>query len=289
MPTLSDIKKRIQTVKNTEKITRAMKMVSASKLRHAQEKVRASRPYSEKLHSIVARFSSILKKNNSLDHPLFTEKKNAQSIEIFILTSNRGLCGGFNSNIIKRSISFFNTLHGKLINLSTIGKKGHNAFKLKKRSIQNNFNTLIEKSTSTELDNVIKNMINRFKNKHTDAVYLIYTHFKSAIQQTITLKKILPISPISISNEKPLLDYEYEPNKNILLEKILPQYLKQILHQAILESRASEHGARMTAMENATRNAKEMIASLSLKYNRARQAAITKELMEIISGAEAIK
>lgn len=290
MASLRDIRKRIKSVKSSEKITKAMKMVAASKLRRAQEAVRKTRPYAEKLDQTIANLASRVKGRSEAPHPLLEHREKPRRVEIIALTSDRGLCGAFNSNVIRRAQRlYFDILPDhEEVRISTIGRKAYDALRRERVTIRTNYTGIIEKPTYFQAADIAKEVCEAYVRDDLDAVYLVYNHFGSAISQNVVVKQLLPIEPAEMSDDAHAVDYIYEPSQDELLEDLLKRHFAMKLYQAFLESLASEHGARMTAMENASRNAKEMISSLTLVYNRIRQAAITKELMEIIGGAEAI-
>jgi F-type H+-transporting ATPase subunit gamma len=289
MTSLRDIRKRVRSVKNSEKITKAMKMVAAAKLKRAQEEVRRSKPYAEKMDEVVSHLARRLQEQGEAPHPLLAHHEVKRRVEIVVLTSDRGLCGAFNSNIIRRAqrLRFdILPLHEE-VRMSTLGRKGFDAFRREGLGIRTNYTDILNKPTYDKASQIALEMSESYVRDELDAVYLVYNEFKSAISQKVVVKQLLPIEPTA-SQDLVSNDVIYEPEQHELLNALLPKHLATKMYQAFLESVASEHGARMTAMDNATRNAKEMISSLTLKYNRARQAAITKELMEIIGGAEAL-
>lgn len=282
MASLRDIRTRIKSVKSSEKITKAMKMVAASKLRKAQEEVRKSKAYAHKMDEIVGRLAKRLENQGMAPHPLLEVHSSQERVELLVLTSDRGLCGAFNSNIIRRAQKFLTPS----MRVSTLGRKGYEALKREGVSIRTNYPHVLEHPSYLKASQIAEELSQSYVEDHLDALYLVYNEFKSAISQQVVVKRLLPISPAEVF-ENPV-DYLYEPSQQELLHNLLPKHLATQLYQAFLESVASEHGARMSAMDNATRNAKEVISALTLKYNRARQASITKELIEIISGAEAL-
>ncbi len=290
MATLKDIRKRIKSVESTEKITKAMKMVAASKLRKAQSDVKMSRPYFESIKRLVFDISKKLGKEGINLHSFFKKRK-IKKICLLVFTSDKGLCGGLNSYVIKRTSSLYTELSKKNeVSICTIGKKGNEAFKRANLNILKDYPSVLNNLNQKKFSDISKDLCLMYLKKDFDSVYILYNEFISALSQRLVLKKILPISTEKKEEVSGNFNsiYEYEPNKNKLLSALLPKYFSTIIYQGALESIASEHGARMTALDNATRNASEMIGSLRLKYNRARQATITRELMEIIGGAEAL-
>lgn len=283
MPSLKDIKRRIKSVKNTQQITKAMKMVAAAKLKRAHDDILAARPYAQKMLDIINSLASRVKSDA---HPLLS-KRGGGRVELIIVTSDRGLCGGFNSNIIRASEGFIrkNTDNtGTTLNL--IGKKAKDYFKRRGLNIRQERPVGSGRPDYTVAADIAKEIVDSYIKETFDETYLIYSKFKSALSQEPVIQRLLPIESPNKSEEA--TEYIYEPSQEAILADILPKYIEVQVFGALLESAASEHGARMAAMDSATKNAKEMIEGLTLKYNRLRQAAITKELMEIIGGAEAL-
>jgi F-type H+-transporting ATPase subunit gamma len=290
MASLKDIKKRIGTVKNTQQITKAMKMVSAAKLRRAQDAVVAARPYADKMADVL---SSLALRDEADNHPLLEERGKGKAL-IVLITGDRGLCGGFNTNISKTAERFIREKQESFesYELLIVGRKG---------------NDYLKRRTGMEIAKVHENLVGTnqvsypvgallgqevielYRSGEYDAVFLIYNAFQSAMTQVQTVKQLLPIVAKPSDDDSQVTDYIYEPNAAEVLNQILPKHIEVQIFRSLLESSASEHGARMTAMDSASKNASEMIGKLTLMYNRARQAAITTELSEIVSGAESIK
>lgn len=289
MASLKNIRKRINSVKNTRQITKAMKMVAAAKLRRAQENVLAARPYAEKLAEVLQRLAG---SGGEGVGPLVRKEKTEQAERalLIVVSSDRGLCGGFNANISKAAEAFLreNSARFADISLVTIGRKSHEYLR-SRASIRKNYSNILSTLNYQTAALIAQEIIEGFLADEYDAVYLLYNAFKSVLSQTITLKQLLPIQPPEGAEEEFHPEAIYEPSREELLTELFPKNIEVQLFHAMLESVASEHGARMTAMDSATKNANEMIGKLTLQYNRARQAAITTELMEIISGAESIK
>lgn len=290
MASLKDIKKRIGTVKNTQQITKAMKMVSAAKLRRAQDAVTAARPYADKMLDVL---SSLALREDADSHPLLAERGKGKAL-VVLITGDRGLCGGFNTNISKTAERFIrNNAEGyDSYELLIVGRKGNDY--LKRRAgmeILKVHEHLVGSGAVTYPTGALlgQEVIELYKSGEYDSVFLIYNAFQSAMTQLQTVTQLLPIVPKEVDENAHVAEYIYEPNATEVLEQILPKHIEVQIFRSLLESAASEHGARMTAMDSASKNASEMIGKLTLQYNRARQAAITKELMEIISGAESIK
>lgn len=288
MPSLKDIKKRIGSVKNTRQITKAMKMVSAAKLRRAQEAVVAARPYADKLLYVL---SSLALREDQDAHPLLQERGKRKAL-VVLMTADRGLCGGFNANISKAAERFIRqqTDGFEEYELMIVGRKGNEYLRTRKGmaigKVYENITGSINYQTASMIGQEI---VDGYLEEQYDAVYLVYNAFHSAISQEPTFAKLLPIQPLEVEERAHLAQYLYEPSQGEVLAQIMPKHIEVQVFRGLLESVASEHGARMSAMDSASKNASEMIGKLTLQYNRARQAAITKELMEIISGAEAIK
>jgi len=299
MPSLKAIRNRIGSVKNSRKITRAMKMVAASKLRRAQDAIIAARPYASALSTVVRDLSAVA---GTDAHPLF-EVRDGKKVTVVTFTSDRGLAGAFNTNIIKRTEAFVrNDLAGYDVGLRLIGKKANQYFVRRNANIVS-YDAAPAGPTALQVaGDAASRIIDDFLTGKVDRVYVIYNEFGSAISQTTVVKQVLPVvaeTAVAKGNKPaaaasgpapgPAPDYIYEPGKAELLARLVPLYVQIGLYRAALESIAGEFGARMSAMESATKNAGEMINRLTLQYNRARQASITKELLEIIGGAEALK
>lgn len=291
MASLRDIRKRIKSVKSTRQITKAMKMVSAAKLRKAQDAILAARPYAQTLEAMINELVSRVEPG-SISHPLLVERP-AKKIEVILVTSDRGLAGGFNANVSKTAWRYLRDEGSKLEKsfITTVGKKGGDFLRARGFSVRKDWSGVLSKISYAGATEIANEASKRFLDGEVDAVYLAYNEFVSAISQKVTFVRLLPFET---STKKPtgpaaMVDYKYEPSPQAVLDALVPQALTTRIFRALLESAASEHGARMSAMENATKNAGEMISRLTLFYNRTRQAAITKELMEIVSGAEALK
>jgi F-type H+-transporting ATPase subunit gamma len=287
MASLKSIKKRIVSVKNTRQITKAMKMVSAAKLRRAQENVVAARPYAKKLGEVLQSLAG----NQEGDlHPLL-EKREAKKLLLIVVTSDRGLCGGFNSNLCKAGDRYIKEKQGSFeqVSVLTVGRKGYEFLK-SRHTVYKNFSNIISKPNYQTAAMLTQEVLDGFLAGEYDQVELLYNSFRTVMSQDITFQQLLPVVPetAAAADETPV-EFIYEPSVDELLAEILPKNIEVQIFKAMLESVAGEHGARMTAMDSASKNASEMIGKLTLQYNRARQAAITTELMEIISGSESIK
>ncbi len=288
MASLRDMRKRIASVKNTQKITNAMKMVAAAKLRRAEEAIVSARPYSDRMRQVVA---SLASRTDPKAHPML-QAREVKKVLLIQLTSDRGLCGGFNTTLNRRAEAFVKemTAKGLEVSLVTCGRKGNDYFRRRKVVIAERFVNVMGK-IDLELAAEVANVgASKFQSGEYDEVYLLYNRFRNAASQILTLKKLLPASAELDGETLPRAPaYLYEPSEDELLADILPRYVKMQIYTGLLDSVASELGARMTAMEAATSNAEEMIRKLTLKLNRLRQEIITKELMEIVGGAEALK
>lgn len=291
MPSLQSLRRKIAAVKNTQKITKAMKMVAAARLRRAQQAITELRPYAKKTLEVL---SSVATRAGEEDvHPLLLRRE-PKKVLIVVLTSDRGLAGAFNANINKTAYRKWKELEerGVKVSFAVIGRKGRDFFRRRDAKIEFDFTGVFENLSVAKAGEIGRAIVAEYKEDGHDAVYLIYNEFKSAISQKVVVEPLLPITPAPVGEgdlSTASVDFIYEPSKRALLDRLLPMYVEVEVYRALLESIASEHGARMTAMDNATKNASEMIGRLTLAYNRARQAAITTELMEIIGGAEALK
>jgi len=287
MATLKAIRKRISSVRNTQQITKAMKMVSAAKLRRAQEAAVAARPYAEKMTELL---KNVTARVSGEAHPLL-RASDEKKIDLVLFTSDRGLCGGYNANLIRAAEAFIRKNSGdKKIELTLVGRKGADHFRRRRAAIVDRYIGILATPADELAAEIVHKLIARFLNGETDAVYILYSRFRSALSQVPTLEKLLPIALTTSETEaQQLTEYLYEPGVQQLLASLLPRITDVAVQRALLEATASEHGARMTAMDSATSNAAKMIGSLTLQMNRARQASITRELMEIVGTAEALK
>ena len=291
MPSLDDLKKRITSVKSTQKITKAMKMVAAAKLRKAQESAEKGRPYSEKINNIILNLSNnITDKENA--PKLLSGTGNEKVHLCVILTADRGLCGGFNTNIVKKAKSFFEKIksEGKSLKIITVGSKGYDQLKrvygtqiVEKITFKDS-----KKVNYSDAEIVAKKIIEFFNKNQFDICTIFYNQFKNVITQIPQEQQIIPLKSSEAKDNSKIDNYEFEPEEDEILSNLLPKNISTQIFKAMLENSASEQGSRMTAMDNATRNAGDLVDKLTINYNRSRQAAITKELIEIISGAESL-
>lgn len=286
MANLKDIKRRIGSVKNTQQITKAMKLVAAAKLRRAQESVMASRPYSEKVAEVM---ESVAMRSREDSHPLL-RRKEPENILIILMSGDKGLCGPFNTNILKAASKIIADNPGKGVSLIITGRKGVDFFRRRKINIQKIVLDYGKKLGYNLAGELATAATEEFSSGRVDRVYMVYNKFRNVVVQIPTTVSLLPVT-IAKRDEHaaPAVDYEYEPSEGEILNEVLTRYIESQIYQSLLESAASENGARMTAMDAATKAAKEMIEGLTLVYNRARQAAITKEIIEVVTGADAIK
>lgn len=288
MPGLKEIRKRINSVKSTKQITKAMKMVAAAKFRKAQTRIFELRPYADKMRSVL----SGLSKTVDTGHPLL-EVRPKRRVEIVVLTSDRGLCGAFNTNVMKAANKLLRELQseGIEVSVSTIGKKGTDLFKRRGIKPRQSWIGLSGRIAYSNAQEIAKDITENYINEVFDEVILVYNEFKSVISQRVSILKLLPLSAVSEEEKEKeaIAEFLYEPSQQAIFERLLPKNLEIQIFRALLESQASEEAARMTAMENATKAADDMISSLTLQYNKARQASITKELMDIVGGVEALK
>ncbi len=296
MPNLKDIKRRIGSVKNTQKITRAMKLVAASKLRRAQEAIQHARPYAAKIHEVVSVLASAVDEE---DHELLRSSEKCDKALLLIITSDRGLCGPFNAGLLRRieTIMAEYKAAGEVesFDLIVIGRKGQSYYKRTEHNVLEEHPEVLNKGVNfSDARDFTQKVTEQFTEGGYDRVYLAFNEFKSAIATNQRVDLILPVRPSSLEDEgeeaeaSDATEFLFEPDKDDLLGVLLPKYVETMVYSAMLDSVASEHASRMTAMDNATNNASDMIAALTLQYNRARQAAITKELVEITSGAETV-
>lgn len=285
MANLQNIRRRITSVKSTQKITRAMKMVAAAKLRRAQEAIIRARPYAYKMRELT---QSLVLRAEPEEHPLL-RRGGGDKIGLIVVTSDRGLCGGFNANIVNRALRALKTeeFAGKEVELTVVGRKGVDMLRRRYGAIRSTHVGVFDRLSVTSATRVVDDLVTRFMAGELSDVYCLYNEFKSAISQRVVLERLLPYEPPE-DERPPDTYYIFEPNEKEILFGLLVRNVYVQMHRVLHESAASEFGARMAAMENATRNAGEVIARLTLSYNRARQDAITKEVVEVISGAEAL-
>ena len=281
MPSIKEVKNRIGSVKSTQQLTKAMKMVAAAKLKKAQDKVVQLRPYSKKLNEILSNLSG------SVSNDLFLEKE-INNILVIIISSDKGLCGSFNSNLIKQFTSYCENINTKKVSVLPIGKKAYDFFKKSEYNLILDYWQSLNGFSYEKSSEVCDYIISSFLDSKYDKVAIIYNEFKNVAVQKSVADHFLPVIPESDEKKESNKNYIFEPNKNKIVNNLIPQSLKTQFLKAVLESNASEQGSRMTAMSQATDNAGELLKELKLTYNRTRQAAITKEILEIVGGAEAL-
>ena len=286
MASLKSIRKRISSVKSTQQITKAMKMVAAAKLRRAQEAAQEARPYADKLSTMLQTVASRVDADSG--HPLLAERPTERRIDLLIVTSDRGLCGGYNAQLIRKAEQFIAEHAGTQVRVTAVGNKGYMYFRRRPVGVAEQHIQMPAGPGLALALELSTRVAREYIAEETDGVYLLYSRFRSALSQVPTVERLLPVPP-KTDGSSDTLDYIYEPDEATLLDRLLRQYITTLILRAFLESIASEQGARMTAMDSATANARDMIDRLTLAMNRARQAAITTELMEIVSGAEALK
>lgn len=288
MPTLRDIKRRIKAVQSTRQITRAMKMVAASKFRKAQQRILEMRPYSDRMHSVISSLASGVETES---HHLLVVRPR-KKIEVIVITSDRGLCGAFNANILKTAVKHVSRLkkEGTEVSIITIGRKAYDFYRRRNIPIAKSWPGFAGHLSYLHAQEIAEHVIENYTNALNDEVLLIYNEFKSAIAQDVVINRLLPLEPIEAAGDSiAMLTMSYEPSNEQIFKTLLPKNAEIQTYRVLLESQASEEAARMTAMENATKSANDMIESLTLQYNKARQNAITKELMDIVGGVEALK
>jgi F-type H+-transporting ATPase subunit gamma len=282
---LQHIKRKITSVKSTQKITKAMKMVAAAKLKRAQDRIIAARPYARKMADVLGRLSADVRRDI---HPLLV-KRECKKIEVLVVTADRGLCGGFNSNILRKASEFISDKEGAYeVSLTLVGRKSKDFFEKRGCQITQAWTNIFDRLSYQYATDIGNNLIEGFTSGTFDELYIVCSEFKSALQQRIVIEKLLPIEAAKVPEQSAAVEYIYEPSKERIFEVLLPKYIEVQIFKVLLESVASELGARMTAMDAASRNASEMISKLTLAYNKTRQASITTELMDIVGGTEAL-
>ena len=286
MPSLIDIRRRIRSVKNTQQITKAMKMVSAAKLRRAQDRVIAARPYTAMLRQVLANVSAAVAGDEKASANLLLERRPERRVLLALITGDKGLAGAFNTNLIKGAQRFMAERPGVAVKLELIGRKGRDFFRKRGAAIAGEHIQLAAKVLYGDTAAIAQKAMEMYRAEEIDAVYLLYNEFKSVVSQKLTATRVLPV-PEAAQPEAVPPDYIFEQPPAEMLDALLPRYVEMEFYRALLESAAAEHAARMTAMESATSNAAEMIDKLTLYMNRVRQASITKEIIEVVSGAAA--
>ena len=291
MPSLQSLRRKIASVKNTQKITKAMKMVAAAKLKRAQDRILSSRPYAHQLRDVVRHLAE---RASPISHPLL-RKREGHKTELLVITSDRGLCGAFNANILRQATEFLkeHTEQGEQVSVSPAGRKGCDFFRRRSWTIRQEWPGIFDRLSFEHALDMGQDIIQHYNDGTFDQLYVVYNEFKSVMQQRVVVEKLLPIESldeeVGEASTKAVGAYLFEPDEDELLQTLLPKHFQVQAFRVLLESAAAEQAARMTAMDGATRNAGELIQKVTLFYNKTRQAAITKELMDIVGGAEALK
>ncbi len=287
MPSLIDLRRRIRSVKSTQQITRAMKVVSAAKLRRAQDRVLASRPYAQIIRRMLVNVAQAAAEHQDGDAVTLLARRPEKRIQLLVITADRGLAGAFNSNVIRTAQRFIQEHSDAEVQLELIGRKARDFFRKRHRHISGEYSTLFQKAPRyQDALEIADKVIERFEKAEIDAVYLVVNNFKSMMASRLVVTRVLPLD---LPEKQEQIDYIFEQPPEELLKSLLPRYIEAQIYRAMLESSAAEHAARMTAMEAATSNAADVIDALTLKMNRVRQASITREIIEIVSGAAALE
>jgi F-type H+-transporting ATPase subunit gamma len=287
MPSLIDIRRRVRAVKSTQQITKAMKMVSASKLRRAQERIVNARPYAQKMLRVL---NSLASRVDPSAHPLLSSPSDTAGGRtlLIVITADKGLAGSFNTNVVKSASQFVTESVGRQVALGLVGRKGRDFFRRRGYDVRYEDVGLFASLKFSHAQAVARRAIEEFSAGRVSSVYLVYNEFKSVMNQRVVVERLLPIARLDDETTAPKVDYLYEPGPDRILGELIPQHVEIQIYRALLESAAAEHAARMTAMDAATRNASDMIDELTLYMNKVRQAAITREIIEVVSGAEAL-
>jgi F-type H+-transporting ATPase subunit gamma len=288
MASLREIRRKIKSIKSTQQITKAMKMVAAARLRRAQARIINARPFAQRMEQLI---SDLLRQlADDFEHPLFG-KRPAGARVLLLVTSDKGLCGAFNTNLIREAVRYVRKHGAEKVRLFIVGRKGRDYFRRLGLTIEKEYLSVFGNLSFAHAEIVTEDLVDAFLHGTVESVDLIYSEFKSVIQQRVIVKQLLPLAYVeeSLVEAAPVSEFIYEPGKEALLKSLIPRSLKAQIFRVLLESSASELGARMAAMDNATRNAKDIIGSLTLQLNRTRQATITNEILEVVSGAEALR
>ncbi len=289
MASLRELRRKIKSVKSTQQITKAMKMVAAARLRKAQSSILAARPFAQKMEEMVT--DLLVRIDGEEKHPLFV-KRPGQRRALLLVTSDKGLCGAFNTNLVRATLNYLKQHGAQNVDLFVIGRKGRDYFRrMGSVAIGKEYTGLFNHLTFAQAEIVTKDLVDAYTAKGSPyvAVDMLYNEFKSVIQQKLVVKTLLPLTPIEHVEVRNWPDFIYEPGKEALLESLIPRFLKAQVYRVLMESYAAELGARMSAMDNATRNARDLMSSMTLLMNRTRQASITNQILEVVSGAEALK
>ena len=285
MATLRDIRRRIRAVQSTQKITRAMKLVAAAKLRRAQERILEARPYAHKMSDLLG---NLALRTAPERHPLLARREGGRR-QIVIITADKGLCGAFNTNVIRRSLEFIRQSEEASLTLVVVGRKARDHYRRRSWTVKSEMLGFFDRLAYSHAAELSTRLIQDYLTEETDEIHLIYNEFRSVAVQRVVREQLLPITPAAVPADAAVVDYLYEPSADAILAALLPRHVTIQAYRALMESLAAEYGARMTAMEAATKNASEMIDLLTIQYNKARQERITKELLDIVGGAEALR
>ena len=285
MPSLLDLRRRVRSIKNTQQITKAMKMVSAAKLRRAQDRIFSARPFALKMLEVL---NSLATRADPSAHPLLAVRE-PRRVEVVVITADKGLAGAFNANILKEAMSFLEKSNAGDLGLQVVGKKARDFFRRRHFTIRSEYVDIFRDLTYEHCREVAKPIVDRYMEGSVDAVFIIYNQFKNVMQQDVVAERLLPLEKLRFERPEEQFDYIYEPTAKEILTDLLPTHVEYQVWRALLESGAAEQAARMTAMDSATKNASELIDHLTLTMNRVRQASITNEILEVVSGVEALK
>jgi F-type H+-transporting ATPase subunit gamma len=290
VPSLLDLRRRIRAVKSTQQITKAMKMISASKLRRAQERVVGARPFAVQMQRVL---NSVASRVDASTHPLLADREPGpdSKVMLIVITADKGLCGGFNTNIIKAASAFIGSTKGRAVELGLVGRKGRDFFKRRGFEVRIEEIGIFQRVRYADAQRVAHAAIEEFTSGRVDKVFIVYNEFKSVMQQRVVTEQLLPIPKQDVEKTAPIagdIDYLYEPGPDRIFADLLPKHIEIQVYRALLESAAAEHAARMTAMDAASKNSGEIIDTLTLYMNKVRQAAITREIIEVVSGAQAL-
>jgi F-type H+-transporting ATPase subunit gamma len=283
--TLRDIRRRIRAVQSTQKITRAMKLVAAAKLRRAQERILEARPYAHKMSDLLG---NLALRTAPERHPLLARREGGRR-QIVIITADKGLCGAFNANVVRRSLEFIRQSEEAGLTLVVVGRKARDHYRRRPWTVKSEMLGFFDRLAYSHAAELSTRLIQDYLTEETDEIHLIYNEFRSVSVQRVVREQLLPITPAAVPADAAVVDYLYEPSTDAILAALLPRHVTTQVYRALMESLAAEYGARMTAMEAATQNASEMIDLLTIQYNKARQERITKELLDIVGGAEALR
>jgi F-type H+-transporting ATPase subunit gamma len=285
MPNTRDIRRRIRSAKNIQQITRAMKFVSAARLRKAQDRVVAARPYARQMLAVL---NSLATRVPEHSHPLLARRE-PRNVELLVITADKGLCGAYNTNILRQAIEFLTRNAGKSVELNILGKRARDFFRRRPYAVRQEAIGLLQKVSYADAAAIAKELIGEFVAGRKDEVWILYNEFKSVVQQHVVVEPLLPIRGIEHPDDTSRLEYLYDEPPQIILDRLLPRHVEAQIFRALLEAAASEQGARMSAMRSATKSAGELIDGLTLAMNRARQAEITQEILEVVAGADALE